>query len=115
MKVSKEPHEYTTEEARQIFLKKVWDYVEYWDKESRADDARSKLEGLAFSMLVILDGGATDLPGFAVVPCPHESDKKFHEEEGEPWFRPCGEIEGDIAGSLHELFHDAGREKGHIQ
>lgn len=60
-------------------------------------------------MLVILDGGS-DLPGFAVIPAPHESDKDYHQSKGECWFRPIKDgIDGDIGGCLHEFYHDVGR------
>jgi len=107
MKVSDEPHEYTIEEQRQILLEHVWMLVNYWDKESRAKEPREKLEGLAFSLLSALDGCSAGLPGFALVPSTHHSDKEFHKKNGDPWFPHYGPVEGDIGGFLHELFQKA--------
>jgi hypothetical protein len=65
------------------------------------DSSVCRFEGLAFSLLVILDGG-TDLPGFKLSPDPHPSDKEFNQKRGENWFpKDC-----DIAGELHELFRN---------
>ncbi len=98
-----EPREYTEGEVRQQFLQLVWSYIKYWhtlpDKS-----CRKRLEGLAFGILVILDGESTELPGFIVSPNPHEDDKEFLRGQGENWY-PEGIC--DIAGSLHELFHSA--------
>ena len=102
------PRELTTDEARKLFLDQVRRYVDYWEKESRAPLVREKLEGLAFGILVILDGGSGGLPSFAVIPTPHESDKAYCESIGANWFRPApAELTGDIGGGLHEHFHDA--------
>lgn len=99
------PREYTTDEVRKQFLELVWTYIGYWGRLP-GKTPRERLEGLAFSMLVILDGGSA-LPGFIVVPCPHPDDKEFHKDEDENWFPENYEspVNCNIAGSLHELFH----------
>lgn len=99
------PREYTTNEVRKQFLELVWTCVDYWGRLP-GKTPRERLEGLAFSMLVILDG-ATDLPGFIVAPCPHPDDKEFHKDEDENWFPENHEssVNCDIAGGLHELFY----------
>lgn len=78
--------ELTTDEARDQLVAHVRDMIAYW--EAQPGSSRSQLEGLAFSILVILDG-ETMLPGFKVACCA---------EHGENWF-PDGV---DLAGSLHE-------------
>jgi len=99
------PREYTKAEVRQKFLELVWSYINYWyhlpDKT-----CLDRMEGLAFGMLVILDGG-TPLSGFIVAPSPHAEDKQYLKDQGENWFPENHEstINCDIAGSLHELFH----------
>lgn len=100
-----ESREYTEEEIRHQYLKLVWSYIEYWlalpDKT-----CRQRLEGLAFSLLVIIDG-ESELPGFILAPFPHPDDKEYRKSKGQNWFpeNPEVEVKGDIAGSLHELFH----------
>jgi NTP pyrophosphatase (non-canonical NTP hydrolase) len=101
------PRAYTAEEIRDKFLRHVWESIEYWDKTK--PNKREAMEGLAFSILVSLDGGVLDLPGFMVIPTPHEDDKEYCIEHGDNWFPPfvLGEEPCDIAGGLHEHFHQA--------
>ena len=94
-----EPRQYTREECREMFLDEIRASVRYWLGEKSVPTAKEKLEGLAFSILVILDGG-TGLPGMKVTPNPHEDDAEFHREQGENWW-PDGV---DIGGGLHEEF-----------
>jgi hypothetical protein len=100
-KKAKAPRAYTAEEARDLFLQTVANYVDYWEKESRQPELRAKLEGLAFSILVILDGEAASLPGFTVKPLPSVEDKDWYIKQGENYF----DSETDIAGSLHDNIH----------
>jgi len=93
--------EYTEEEVRKMFLNHIRGLAAYWDSvEGRT--SREKLDGLAFSILVMLDGGSA-LPGFDVSPSPHPSDKEFHIDEGTNYFPSDGECQ--IAGCLHEEYH----------
>lgn len=57
--------------------------------------------GLAFSIIVMLDGGNVGMPGFKVIPMPHPSDREYCKQNGENWY-PTG---CDIGGSLHEHWH----------
>jgi hypothetical protein len=95
---------------RDAFLRHVWTMIDYWDREKRADTTREKMEGLAFSILVAIDGGAGDLPGHALVPLPHKEDKAFCKSEGENWYpytnRDAKALQHDIGGGLHEHFHN---------
>ncbi len=102
-----EPREYTTEEVREQFLDHIAHMIVYWEQEGRAPTLREKMSGLAFSFLTTLDGGG-DLPGFIVAPTPHESDRKYHQEQGENWYPENHEstVVCDIAAdSLHEHWH----------
>lgn len=97
------PREMTEEEVRERFLRHVASLVDYWESETRAESLRARLEGLAFSMLVAIDGGAAGLPGFILAPSPHKDDKEFNRSRGANWY-PRAKCEHDIAGSLHEEF-----------
>lgn len=100
------PRPFTEAEVRAKFLRYIHGLVDYWYKEDRRPDPREKLEGLAFSILVMLDGEAAALPGFTVVPRPHPDDTEYQKERGENWFPPLRLNEPcDIAGSLHDEFH----------
>lgn len=98
------PREYTTDEVRELFLDHVRQMVLYWERESRPKTTRERLEGLAHSLLVLLDGG-TVLPGFIVAPRPHKDDKAFCKSDGENWFPEAPDVPSDIGGCLHELFY----------
>lgn len=97
--VEKTPRAFTRKEMQDAFIDLLRGYVEYWLTEPRVTGVRDKLEGLAFSMLVILDGG-TPLPGFNLIPAPHSSDAAYHYSQGKNWWVPT-----DIAGELHEVWH----------
>src|SRR4051812_9013106 len=106
----------TEEEVRLKLLQHIWGMIDYWKKDDRTLSVAGKLEGLAFSILVALDGGAGELPRFLVAASPHADDEAFHREEGTDWFPPLTlaahtEVT-DIAGCLHEEFHDVGRKMG---
>ncbi len=58
--------------------------VEYWAALDMPEMAR--LEGLAFSILVALDGEAAAIPAFIVAPYPHPDDKHYHVENGENYY-----------------------------
>ena len=95
----------TEKEVRGRLLKEIHRIVDYWDKvENRS--TYEKLNGLAFSILSMLDGGYVDLPSFIVAPRPHESDKNFHKDNGENWFPENlnSKIECDLGGTLHEYY-----------
>ena len=100
--------EYTTEEIREQFLDHIRVMVNYWDGIPK-ETTKEKLSGLAFSILVALDGCAGDLPGFILAPLPHPDDKQFNIDEEENYYPENHEIEdkikGDISGGLHELFY----------
>lgn len=111
------PKELTEEEVRAKVLEHVWELIQYWEKESSRTDSKGKLQGLAFSMLSMLDGDSMGIPKFIVAPDPHPKDKAYHKKEGEDWFPDNSKvnIKADLGGSLHEHFHDAGRKLGYLK
>jgi hypothetical protein len=99
-----ESRELTREEVQDLFLRQIAAYIDFWLDEARAPTMRDKMQGLVFSILVILDGGSP-LPGFLVAPSPHESDRAYAIENGKNWFPPdAQEVSCDIAGNLHEIW-----------
>lgn len=116
------PREYTEEEVREKFLKTIWGYIGYWERENRALTSKDKMEGLAHSILSMLDGSNIDLPAWILAPLPHKSDKLFHVVNEENYFpyNPRDEKTGaptqvncDIAGGLaYELFRVRDRMEG---
>lgn len=77
---------------RKRFLKDVTNIVMYWENEDLEDDSMEKrLEGVVFSILVLLDGGNIGNQGYKVIPVDLDP-----ESNGDTV---------DIAGGLHELYY----------
>lgn len=102
--IVRDPRVYTEEECREKFLRHLAGYVRYWLKEKRAATVEEKLAGLAFSMLVMIDGGTVELPSFKLSPAPHDDDKEYCQKNGEDWW-PQEKDAVDIGGGLHEEWH----------
>jgi len=97
--------EITREEARYLFMKHIADTVHYWDKESRAESAREKLEGLAFSILVTIDGGSSGLPAYSLSPLSRSADDiRYAKENGFDYY-PKKPMDIGADQALHEVFH----------
>lgn len=112
MENTNSPRMLTEEEVRETFLRHVWKLIEHWNDAPRYPEPRAKLEGLAFSILSTLDcGNVGGLPGFVVAPRPLPDDKAYAIEHNQNWYPQNHEskVECDIAGVLHEEFHDIGR------
>jgi hypothetical protein len=109
-RLGRPPREFTEDECRERFLRRIWDLIDYYLRETRRAEVEQKLEGLAFSILSILDGASIQMPGFAVVPKGCSDDSVYHRVHGEDWWpynRPeaMGAIKCDLSGSLHDLFY----------
>lgn len=90
---------YTEDETRELFLDRARDIVDYWSNEK--GNKKECVSGAIFSILSMLDGCSSDLPGFRVSPICNESDKKYYIDKGEKFF----DKNIDIAGCLHEQFY----------
>jgi hypothetical protein len=99
--------EKTVDEMREEFLSHVRTLIKYWDEVDGPDSPKTtkdRLAGLAFSILVTLDGGAADIPGYLIIPNSSEEDKGWYKQQGEDYYPiPPQDIKGDIGGFLHEL------------
>lgn len=113
---SDKPRELTENEVRSKVLSHVWGMIKYWDEVPNGNNQRGRLEGLAFSILSMLDGSSMSVPKMVVAPDPHPEDRAYHEENGEDWFPENHDVpvKCDLGGSLHELFHKHGREHGYL-
>ena len=112
------PRELTPEEVEDHFLEHVRVMVEYWAGEGPSNvpaeqTHRDRLEGLAHSMLVAIDGGSMALPKFVFAPNPHPDDRDFYRSEGRNYFpdNNSADVKADISGGLHELLFNRGRWK----
>ena len=105
----KEP--YNEEEVTENFLNGVHDCIDYWEKYG--NDTRDKLEGLAFSILVMIDGEQGDIPKFILAPDPHPEDKQYLIENHQRYYPENykSNVNCNISGGLHDLFYKVGRER----
>ena len=92
------PRPFTSEEVTTQFLEHIKQLKNYWLKQGK--DKEDTVDGIIFSILVMLDGGSMGLPGFSVKPDPHPSDKEYHIENGNNYYSS----KTDISGCLHELW-----------
>ena len=91
---------YTAEEVMDKLLANLHALADHWGKST--NDPQAAAEGMAFSMLVILDGESAALPPMDLVLCPHPDDKEYLSSRGERWFERGMVVSSD--GSLHERF-----------
>lgn len=101
------PRAYTEKEVRDLLLKQIRVMVRYWANLPDVDKATGRqitiydrCDGVAYSILNILDGGSMGLPAFELTAAPHKEDKQFYIENGENWFE-----ETVISDTLHECYH----------
>ena len=96
----------TKEEVKEQFLDHVRMLVNYYEKETTKKTLREKLEGLAFSILVTIDGEDASLPSFILAPMPHEDDKQYRIDNGENYYpeNHDSDVKCDISGGLHDSF-----------
>ena len=105
------PREYTHAEIRQQIYEHFRAMVNYWENESRQPGVHEKLEGLAFSLLAMIDGD-TMLPGFSLVPRTCKEDKEYYKSEGENWYPITKDLKNDIChGEMHSEFLNFKKEK----
>ncbi len=109
--------ELTEKQVRDQLLEHFWDIITHWEKSDGAPTTRDKLAGVVFSVLAALDGSSINIPRFIVAPSPHEEDKGYRTERGEDYFPENNDFEVvcNLGGSLHEHWHNRGRELGHIK
>lgn len=95
-----EPRAFTEEELRDIILQHIRGLVKYWARLPAEMTLEERCDGVAFSILTMLDGATVGIPSIDLVFRPHPSDKAFHIEEGENWIEP-GTTISDV---LHERY-----------
>lgn len=95
------PRESTREEIQAEYLKYAAAMVIYWLNEDRRPTALEKMNGLVFSLLVMIDGESS-MPSCKVIPHSTQESQAYRKHDGENWY-PQGV---DIAGNLHEIWHN---------
>lgn len=99
-----QPRAYTEAEVREQFLAQVRTLVRYWAGEHPLSNvpenytAFQRCDGVAFSILAVIDGGDLSLPAFSLIPSPHPEDADYCREHGQNWYPD----DVDIRGALHD-------------
>ena len=95
----------THDEIQKNFINQVWVMIDWW-KNAQVSES-DKLSGLAHSILAMIDGCYGGIPGFILIPDPHEDDKQYCIEHGENYYPQMSDInfENDIGGSLHSMLY----------
>jgi hypothetical protein len=104
------PKAIPAEDLRDEFLRCIRSYCKYWAEEKRTPEVEKKLEGLAFSILTLIDGHTDAMTAMDIVMRPHPSDKAFHVSQGEDWIKAGTVINRDCI--LHELFYNKDNDNG---
>lgn len=97
-----EPRSITLEEARDIFLDSIRGIVSYWYRVGGGTE--NIASGIAFSILVLIDGESPDFPAIDLVLRPHPDDEEYLRDQGENWYQDGMVLNSDVM--LHEHFHD---------
>jgi hypothetical protein len=99
-------HEYSQKEVQRIFMGRYADLVQHWKRAEGSPDER--IEGLAFSILSMLDGCHAGMPAFELLPSPAPSDKACAQDEDENWWPEYPDPEDGVtvhgSDQLHEMF-----------
>jgi len=100
-----EPRAYTEDEMRDQFLDAVRRIARFWaDLDENKTSMQDRCDGVAFSVLSLMDGCNIGLPPVDLVFRPHPSDKQYHIDEGENWI----EDGTTLSTMLHEHFYKKG-------
>lgn len=97
----------TPQELRNNVLDHIRLMVEYWATLPGLD-VHSRCDGVAFSILTMIDGSA-DQPPMALVALSSDEDKQYYVEKGENWVDHGTVINDDVM--LHEEYNSPEREQ----
>lgn len=96
------PRAYTQDETTALVLERVRQMAAEW-ANMPDKTPKERCDGLAFSIMAMLDGETAGMPGMSVAMQPHPDDKAFRIEQGENWFEPGT----TLRNWLHELYYAA--------
>lgn len=98
---------YTQEEIQERFIDAIRGCACYWANcqlPKEQDTVSYRCNGVAFSILNILDGTSADFPAVELTVQPHPDDKQYHINNEEDWYEPGMTIHS--GEYLHDLWHD---------
>jgi hypothetical protein len=92
----------TIEEVRKEFMGAVKGIVRYWSNVE-SESVKDACDGVAFSILSLIDGCSGNFPGVDLRLSPHKDDKAYNISEGKNWYE-LNMLINDCM--LHEMYHD---------
>ena len=111
--MSNTSREYTVEEMQKQFIEAIYSDIEYWKNLEKYHSFEEpptldeKMEGLAHSILTLIDGFSMHGSGYALIPISTQEDIDYNIENGTN-YRPQYEPDGvaDLGGELRYLFKE---------
>lgn len=100
------PRAFTPAEARVLFLENIERIVQHWANDKRTKTALDKCDGVAYSILTLIDGDHGSFPAMDLRMSPNPTDKDDCIKHGENWYEP-GQIINNCA--LHEEYRQQGK------
>lgn len=91
----------TAEEVRDEVIEHVRAMVRFWATRTDISDM-DRCDGVAFSILSMIDGCSAGLPAIDLVMRPHPDDKAFHQAEGDDWIEDGTVINADV--HMHDIY-----------
>lgn len=90
---------YSEKEVRDMFLKKIKSITNCWSNYE-AKSNKERCEGVAFSILALIDGCSVGFPAINMLLAPHPDDKQYFIDNDEDYFE-----EGMLINNccLHDL------------
>lgn len=112
---------YTPDEMREKLIGHLLELQQFWETtdltagllNQHGSDTAARLYGLAFSIMMLLDGSTfnKDLPAFALIPTPNQSDEARRQETSGRYWPSCTYREGyqtltgtPISDDLHATY-----------
>ena len=90
----------TAEEARKDLFESIRVLVGYWSRQDVPE--LKKLEGVAFSILNIIDGTSGDLPSLTLTLSTHPDDRQYAIDNGDDYYEDGMMINADCY--LHDEY-----------
>lgn len=105
-----EPRAYTKEEVQKMILGHCRAVARYWANLPDVDphtgikqSVEDRCNGVAFSILVMIDGCSMEIPALDLTLCPHPDDKSYDQKKGSNWFEEDMVINDNAM--LHEMYY----------
>lgn len=102
------PRAFTAKEVQKQILAYFRDVAKYRATVNNGDTVEQRCMGVAFDILVFLDGHIGSFPAFDLYPAPHPNDKQHCIDTGRTYYDPKMKV-NDVL--LHEAFYKGRKHK----